>query len=531
MKYQSLAVIFIIIILPISMILTSYVQNQVKTIQLQTSYDTKLTNATYDALKAFQLNAINSSTSDLANSKLRDIEASVNTFFNSMATQYNMAGYSKEILQEYVPALVYTMYDGFYIFSPFTNTLEKEDEGETYKDGEKIYGLKPYIFYSARYTKSDTDVVITYSLDNYITVQGIVHGKPVNKSGYLLDNIQGSGDNITYRGVPIKASEILTEDVKFTNKDGTIGEIDDCPYLKINGVKYYHNTSTGGEWFSVLNGEKISYGNNFPEENSAGLNYYKDAQEFTKWVKDNLGNLNNLEAKDTATNEPIGNKEVYSASNYEIFSSDNNVSIEDPNSNFNEHRREVIRYSIEKNLSIAIANFNNYVGGTSANFQMPNLSETEWDKILNNISIISFMQGMSIGGKLYNGYTIVTNTDNEEVISTDSIYIRTNDGQYHKATDTDIDISKITGANLSVDFERKTVTNSQETYYYYPHEEVGCYSSIVSQTKVEVPKNIYEYMAQQDKNLASVYFTALGRERYSMYKTNNNPDEEFEKFQ
>ena len=54
MKIQNLAVIFIIIILPISLILTAYVQNQVKTLELQMSYDTKLTNATYDAVKAFR---------------------------------------------------------------------------------------------------------------------------------------------------------------------------------------------------------------------------------------------------------------------------------------------------------------------------------------------------------------------------------------------------------------------------------------------------------------------------------------------
>ena len=107
MKIQNLAVIFIIIVLPISMILTAYVQNQVETLELQVSYDTKLTNATYDALKAFQLNTVNSSTSDLANSKLRDIEASVNTFFNSIATNFNMAGYNQDILQQYVPAIVY----------------------------------------------------------------------------------------------------------------------------------------------------------------------------------------------------------------------------------------------------------------------------------------------------------------------------------------------------------------------------------------------------------------------------------------
>ena len=123
--------------------------NQVKTISLQTSYDTKLNNATYDALKAFQLNTINSSTSDLTNSKIRDIEASVNSFFNSVASNFNMAGYNRDILKEYVPALVYTMYDGYYIYSPYTNTLSEEDynDNSTYKNGEKISVLKPYIYY------------------------------------------------------------------------------------------------------------------------------------------------------------------------------------------------------------------------------------------------------------------------------------------------------------------------------------------------------------------------------------------------
>lgn len=91
MKIQNLAVIFIIIILPISMVLTIYVQNQIETLELQVSYDFKLRNATYDAVKAFQLNTINSSSSDLANSKMRDIEASVNTFFNSIASNFNMS--------------------------------------------------------------------------------------------------------------------------------------------------------------------------------------------------------------------------------------------------------------------------------------------------------------------------------------------------------------------------------------------------------------------------------------------------------
>ena len=181
MKLQGLAVIAIIIILPMSIILSSYSQSQIKTLQLQTQYDSKLQNATYDAIKAFQLNMSNSSTSDLANSKMRDIKASVNTFYNSLASHFNMVGYGKDVLQNYVPAIVYTLYDGYYIYSAYDNTLDAEDkfdENASYKKGKSIYGLKPYIYYSCRYKPNDnSDFVITYSLDSYITIQGIIDRK------------------------------------------------------------------------------------------------------------------------------------------------------------------------------------------------------------------------------------------------------------------------------------------------------------------------------------------------------------------
>ena len=144
MKIQNLAIIFIVIMLPISMVLTVFVQNQVETLHNQIAYDNKLNRATYDALKAFQLNTINNDTSDLTNSKLRDIEASANTFFNSIASNFNMAGFNQDVLKSYIPALVYTMYDGYYIYSPYNNTLDenkindiKQDDGTTIKKSYK----------------------------------------------------------------------------------------------------------------------------------------------------------------------------------------------------------------------------------------------------------------------------------------------------------------------------------------------------------------------------------------------------------
>ena len=99
MKLQNLAIIFVIIILPISLVLAEYTQSRVQTLNLQLSYDTRLYNATYDAIKAFQLNTLNSDTSNQSNSKIRDLQAAVNSFFYSMQTNFSMNGYDKDTFQ------------------------------------------------------------------------------------------------------------------------------------------------------------------------------------------------------------------------------------------------------------------------------------------------------------------------------------------------------------------------------------------------------------------------------------------------
>lgn len=87
MKIQNLAIIFVIIILPISLVVSAYIGAQIDTINLQTEYSTKLQTATADAIKAFQLNTINNKYSTVSDSKIRDIEASISTFYNSLGTE------------------------------------------------------------------------------------------------------------------------------------------------------------------------------------------------------------------------------------------------------------------------------------------------------------------------------------------------------------------------------------------------------------------------------------------------------------
>ena len=543
MKLQHLTVIFIIIILPISLILDAYIKSRIETTELQISYDTKLTGATRDAIEAFQQNTVNSSTSDLANSKIRDVLASVNTFFNAIATNFNMVGYNSDILQNYVPALVFTLYDGYYIYTPFNNILNDTTvtEDSTYQNNEKLYGLKPYIYYSCRYKTASLDVVINYSLDNYISIQGTRNGVSINNAGYLIDNVEVSngGNTVKYRGIEIQEEAMLEEYVGQTK----------YPYIKINGVKYYQDTD--GSWFALLNGEKSKQETLKVGPNDSAKRYYKEAAEFRQWLVDN----GILDLKETDAVDENGNKlndlrdengeSVYHFKNQNIFTYQqaDGTSIEEPSSVFNEHRLAIIRRSIERNLSLAIANYNKYTTVTT-DFQMPCLKEEEWDQVLNHVCMISFLQGLSIGGKIYNGYSIVSNNTNEEVVTEESIYIAEkndtlgNPGYYYRVEDTTLNTQNLSQNNyigvFNMDFERKSMpitddqTDVTQWIYYYPKPQLGSYTSIVSATSMDerLGDNIYQYLEQPGlEQLAKLYYTALGRERYGMYKLERNADE------
>lgn len=71
-------------------------------------------------------------------------------------------------------------------------------------------------------------------------------------------------------------------------------------------------------------------------------------------------------------------------------------------------------------------------------------------------------------------------------------------------------------------------TDTVETIYYYPKPQLGSYTSIVNETNKDerLGNNIYKYLENADlQPLAKLYYTALGRERYGMYKLERNSDE------
>lgn len=603
---------------------------QISTISLQTEYDMKLIAATSDAIKAFQINTANSSTSDIANSKIRDIEASVSTFKASIKSVFGMNGYSEDEMNEYIPALVYTMYDGFYIYSRFNNQnylYEVDENGNVTnnpldKNGENVFGLKPYISYSVKYNpNSDLDIVITYSLDNYISIKGMVkvdgEKQYWDKSGYLIDGIKkDASGKITYNGVEIDKNVVLSEDLpaigslekgtyKYVRYNGTKYYLDErnarviyflngnlmeinptsdydkykdmiekgeslseelpqigtlargnYKYIVYNGTKYYlDERNTRIIYF--LNGNLMeikpkldeniesSYKKyeNMIENGESAYKFYDEANKFTQSVKNVLANLTNKDAQDFIINsngETIQTTVFSDETEYKIFdfnsdSSKPEKNIECRSSNFNQHRLAVIKNKIRTNLAIAITNFNS---AYNIEFQMPELTEEDWAKAMNNISLISFIQGIDIGGKTYNGYTIINNSESKEVVREENIYILGNDGFYHRIGDKYLLEANNIGGNseynsnvnasgrLNLDFNKqRAYTEDGSTVYYYPISKYyASYNSIVNQNYWDKDydnyNDIYAYVATKNVNLRKAFYMALGRERYGMYKSN-----------
>ena len=583
MKLQHLAIVFVIIIMPISLIMASYIQNQIDAIEIQTAFDNGLINATYGAVKAFQLNTTNNKYSSISDSKIRDIEASVNTFYTLLLGSLEDDAYSTNDLQMYVPALLYTLYDGYYIYSSYDNVYSTAGADEDEKvqitlDGNNFQnGLKPYVYYSAKYKlRNGNIIVVNYTLDNEITVYGDFGGKDgyVTKSGYLINpdlvtNVNTGSKTLTYDGITIEPEE-LTEHL-ITIEDQTTGatKSDDYRYIFYQNKKVYQDHDDGGNllynddgspkifWYDnymktyVNDAEIREYAKNCNMLSTSAFDYYYEAQEFSEWVRDNLGDItqaDTIRSEDGITT--IGSDTEYlseNTGNEKIFYADKDNDPMLSSSAFNNHRIAVIRKSIETNLGTVIAN---YRSTSLYNYAMPVMSDEDWYKILNNVSLVSFLQGMSIGYRMYNNYAVIKNNINKEGVTAENVYIvaknkDTNSREYHKPGCEDLiqgirnGTMEIVGAYPIASFQRQTVRISEadERHYYLQacngDELTGCYNCIVNATADYNTDDIIDGTIEhyEDENniiydsnditeIRKSYLTALARERYDLYKSN-----------
>lgn len=575
MKLQNLAIIFVVIIIPISFILTEYIQSQIDTIVLQTAYQSNLNNATYDALKAFQINSVNNTYTSVSDSKIRDVEAAISTFYNSLGVSMDSYINSYDTLRDYIPAVLFTMYDGYYIYSSYEDVYNVNEDGMVdIENKTKDYniGLKPYIYYSAEYSLGGNNIVINYSLDNFITVYGDFGSGYETKSGYFIDttSIDIARDNsyVMYNGVKIEP-ESLMEELYILKSDGTL-ELGDYNYVYYQNKKVYLDKTTNRYfWYDnyektylqseltkfneYLNSNIYLAGQSNKFQSTSAMQYYIEAAEFSEWVESNLGSLRQSELINIQTGNEVGNDLEYLSYNTteRIFriSDENDPMLED--SIFNNHRNAIIRKSIETNMANAISNYNEQYGMIAYEFVMPVLDEVSWYKLSNNVAIATFMQGQPMGYKYFNNYSVATNTKNEEVINSQSLYVVTESNtarEYHQpgcgllGNNDFLSDNVITQTYTDISFLRQTITlNDTNNYYFYPQKRLNkyitsCYTCIVNSrlqyTLDEVitgdvtsgyysDNNFIKYSSISD-DLRKSYLTGLARERYDLYKSNND---------
>ena len=575
MKLQYLIIIFLLIMTPIYLVFSRYIDVQMEKIDIQNTYDVRLREATYDAVKAFQTNTINSFLY-VPETRVKFSKASVNSFFTSLNLAFGYNGESKTLMNGYVPAVVLTMYDGYYIYSPFVNTLINVDEevDEDYENNTTLTDLKPYITYTCRYKKGSTDYIITYSLDNYIIVDEFNGSMHKRHEGYLigLDQYTDVQGTVNYDN-PESITSLKFNGIEFSNNTkerlreyliDENGEGKFFYYTIKNGTKYYYGTTdengkvtnTPGDINAELandnttdvifyiddsgvrmkqignykdNKESFLYYYNSIKENTLAFEYYRDAYVFTNWVKENLDGItkNNI-----VTTENYDGYEFTDVGNIFGDIDSNNSYIEDLDSSFNRHRKEVIRAVIQTNLSAAISGFSTYSQAEeNIQFIMPKISEENWDLLENNVCIATFLQGFPIGNKTYNGYAVVPNTKTKELVDAKDIYLLKTDNTYAKINEQGLSTSlkSNTSGVWRINFEIKNLKGKTyiPTSYYNEENKITAYLESYNSmmgTNLDTYTDIYKYLRNTTPNVKKAYYIGLGRERKGTFRFTNYKD-------
>lgn len=347
MKLQGLSVFFCLIAVPIVLVMTYYIQAQVNTIALQMSYDTKLLDATHDSLVALEINTANEDLSNVSDSLRSIVKASTNIFVNTLATNLGMSNATKSSLQPYVPAMLFSLYDGYYIYAPTrvpvictddkgvalyvgsegvktaggsinglvkyqydptsdaeTETTAEEDYGmllyklqnedayvtavdDSIVEFKTDYVLKSYVPYAARYKKGSTlDIQINYTLDNYINIYGSINGVYYTKSGYYTNNDIVSCTTSDGANIINYGDEELEKYCSDLSKQIVL-------VVKVDGTDYKITTT---DTYVYEPDGSIKYDENrnpVVEGSSQGreaIKYYLKSHAFSDWVRKSLGN-------------------------------------------------------------------------------------------------------------------------------------------------------------------------------------------------------------------------------------------------
>ena len=289
MKLQGVSVIFALIVLPLILVLTYYIQLQVDTIEMQNEYDRKLLDSTYGAMSAFELNTANEDLSTVSDSLRTIIDASTNVFMNTLATNFGMSNASRSYLEPYIPAILYTLYDGYYISAPTrTPKFLVDSSGNAVtvgSPGVKINGTGDFI-YTEVHTSSEHQDNCTNCIKN------------TNAAG-TVTYTSGTEGHMTYAEYTAKSPQeqanlqIKFQELKSKSKEDSYGQI---LYLKKNKTNEYTTNIDDAE-LEVDHVLKtyMPYSARYRNDNPGSANYFDISVIYTLdnfvTIQGNLGKI------------------------------------------------------------------------------------------------------------------------------------------------------------------------------------------------------------------------------------------------
>ena len=217
----------------------------------------------------------------------------------------------------------------------------------------------------------------------------------------LVDRAREQGKTITLTVINNKIArynsneDIQKKEIEKSSKiDIVYDPKDDKTTIAKPNKSLYANGANGGDEAYLNELNKYNAERAYADQQINAIKYYLKAYRFSNWVRENFGNLresdkvNDDEAKKIREKYPVV---------FEDFKNDNKIfsdNILDQDSTFNDHKRKVIKDNIQYNLIVAAINYNMQKFGDTPEFKLPQILDTDWDKIINSVSFVVFAEGL-----------------------------------------------------------------------------------------------------------------------------------------
>jgi len=450
LKIQHWAIVCIIILLPYSIITRSLINKKIAVLKDETRYNNILDNATYDACEQIKevFDFDNKEKEHYKNITItKDVaDQAINRFFMTLAVNFNLPyiannndatiNSARSYFAQYIPAIIIVGYDGLYVCS-----FETTDTNGGYD-----FTFKPKIPYSeSLYDENGNEVaVINYTLDNYVSlyIPDVIFGEGLNdiyrnpQGTHILSGFVGENLDVNSDGVDDLRNKIdmNTFDISW-DKDNSY--VDDDGYSifdsfsasdRNNYLKNTFSTQTDNlsyYLYCLHKYDPISF--NFTD-NLQFIISNNDSDVYEDMKRKAYSELNYNTSNSTIDHDYFQFSDINQDYEYNDFGQVTALA-----SDFHTRRRNCIINLLQEVLTQEFNEHNTYadVLGLTYNFSIPDIGRDQWNNTIDDISVLSFIQGIPVGyDEYYNNFSL----GGTSIVKSSYLYgeaIRLTNGEIH----------------------------------------------------------------------------------------------------